>query len=152
MEAPSGFFLFWRAVYDSVATGADNDQLLAPLFSLSGTSLAHQKDLIMTLYRCQPRHFWGSPAGLTWHMTHWPATIWESWTGELRAEEVDSQAVEASWLLECWIGSTSSRVPISIIYKHQMVKGTWMLSPFAVRPRAGSSAATLALIVCLQPH
>lgn len=146
------FFIFWRAIYDSVATGADNDQLWAPLFSLSGTLLAHQKDLIMTLYRCQARHFWGSPAGLTWHMTCWPATIWDSWAGELRGEEVEGRRGGQLTPRMVDLRNTSSRNPISLIYIHQMVKGTWMFCSFVVRSRAESLAATLALIVCLQPH
>lgn len=103
-----GVFFFgagvWRAVYDSAATGADNDQLWAPLFSLSRTSLAHQKDLTMTRYRCQPHRFSGSPAGQTWHTTRWPATIWDS--------EVASSGDRKSTACE----NTSSRNPISLMY------------------------------------
>lgn len=113
---------FWRAVYDSAATGADNDQLWALLSSLSGTSLAHQKALIMTLYRCQPCHFWGSPAGLTWHMTRWPVAIWDSWAGELRGEEVEVGCRGQLTPKMLDLRNTSSRKPISLIYIDQMVK------------------------------
>lgn len=146
------FFFFLKTVYDSAATGADNDQLGAPLSSLSGTSLAHQKDLIMTLYRCQPCHFWGSPAGLTWHMTRCSVTIWDSWAGELRGEEAEAGRRGQLTPKMLDLQYTSSRNPISLIYIDQMVKVTWMFCSLAVRPRAESSAVALALIVCLQPH
>lgn len=65
------FFSSWRAVYDSAATGADNDQLWASLTELLGDLVGTLKYLIMTLYRCHLCHLWDFP--------RWPPMILWSW-------------------------------------------------------------------------
>lgn len=55
---------FWRAVYDSAVTEADNDQLWASLTEVLRDLIGTLKDLIMTLYRCHLCHLWGLSVGL----------------------------------------------------------------------------------------
>lgn len=95
-----GLFFFWRAVYDSAVTGADNDQLWASLTALLGDLIGTLKDLIMTLYRCHLCHLWGLPVGLPRYTGPDNLAMVILWLGtseppgweERERGEVDSQA------------------------------------------------------------
>lgn len=108
LRSEGPFFIFWRAVYDSAMTRADNDQLWVPLFSLSGTSLAHQKDLITDTLQMS--------ALPLLRVARWPDMTRDtlardslrllSWRAQRRGGP--QPGVEGRWLLECWICETQA--------------------------------------------
>lgn len=72
---------FWRAIYDSAVTGADNDQLWVSLTKLLRDFIGTLKDLIMTLYRCHLCHLWGLPVGLPWYAGPDSLAVVRLWLG-----------------------------------------------------------------------